>query len=613
MVRVVALQFASTSEVEDNLKTCLRMIDEAAERHEPALMVLPEFVNHPAFYDDRAHALSVAVELEGPFLSAIAERAATHRVHIALHVSLKRGEKLSATSLLYDDEGKLVGQADKPTLLEHEREYFTPGDAPFEVFDTKLGRIGLLTCREGSSMEAARCLALSGAQIVCQSVAAMGSDEAALHVPARAAENHVFVVAANKVGSLVPYHLSEAMSEALRVPEVQLRAAGESQVVGPDGSVLARASRDEEAMLAVDIEPTQADRKVSADGSELFSLRRHELYRPLTSRPRTDELEPCAEHIDVALVSQVEGDGTIDDSLRVTCEALRSLTLEGVDLVVLPELFYLPAGHVEHPAAASELFLTVVRRLAEACANSKTLVVTSVVERVGRELFHMGVVVGSRGVVARQPQLHVPLRHAWATPGRRYDTFKLPFGRLAIAVGEDLLVPELAKVYALCGAHLIASPFAAQAAWELALAVPSRAAENRVCIALATREGPHGTSSLFDLTRDFTLGEPWRERLFDGRLNEPRIESAQRSDILRGVLTLVAARNKRLFKGVHLLQHRPWHAASELTRRGTHAVAEAAKTPREAHPQPEAPAEAETLAQTESESASELTSEEDTP
>jgi predicted amidohydrolase len=605
MVRVVALQFASTSEVDDNLKTCLRMIDEAAARHEPALMVLPEFVNHPAFYDDRAHALSVAVELEGPFLKAIAERAAKHRVHIALHVSLKRGEKLTATSLLYDDQGALLGHADKPTLLEHESEYFTPGDAAFETFETKLGRIGLLTCREGSSMEGARCLALSGAQILCQSVAAMGSDEAALHVPARAAENHVFVIAANKVGSLVPYHLSEAMSEALRVPEVLLRAAGESQVVGPDGSVLARASRDEEAMLAVDLDPTQADRKVSPDGSERFSLRRHELYRPITSRPRAEELEPCAEHIDVAVVSHVEGDGTVDDSLRLTSEALRTLALEGVDLVVLPELFYLPGGRVDHPAAASELFLTVVQRIAEACANTKTLVVTSVVERVGRELFHMGIVVGSRGVVARQPQLHVPLRHAWATPGRRYDTFKLPFGRLAIAVGEDLLVPELAKVYALSGAHLIASPHAAQEPWELALAAPSRAAENRVCIAVATRESPHGASSLFDLTRDFTLGEPWRERLFDGRLNEPRVESAQGGGILRGVLTLVAARNKRLFKGLHLLQHRPWHAASELTRRGTQGTPEVAKAPKEPPPEPETPAE--------SQGETELASEEDTP
>ena len=575
MVRVVALQFASTSEVEDNLKTCLRMIDEAARLHEPALMVLPEFVNHPGFYDDHEHALRVAVELDGAFLKAIAERAEKHKVHIVVHVSLKRGEQLTATSLLYDDRGVLVGEADKSTLLEHESPYFTPGQAPAAVVETRLGRIGLLTCREGSTMEPARCLALRGAQILCQSLGAMGADEAALHVPARAAENHVFVVAANKVGALVPYHLSEALSERLRVPEVLLRAAGESQVVGPDGAVLARASRDEEAMLVVDLEPARADRKLSPDGTERLGLRRHELYRPITSRPRPQELESAAEQLDVAIVSQVDGDGSFDDALRVTTDAVRALAAEGADLVVLPELFYLPQGRVEHPAPASELFLTVVRRLAEACADTKTMVVTSAVECIGRELFHMGILVGSRGIVARQPQLHVPLRHAWATPGRRYDTFKLPWGRLAIAVGEDLLVPELAKVYALSGVHVIASPHAAQEPWELALAAPARAAENRVCIAVATREGPQGASALFDLTRDFTLGEPWRERLFDGRLNEPRVSRAEGGAVLRGPLTLVAARNKRLFANLHLLQQRPWNVAQELTRRSSSVLEEA--------------------------------------
>jgi predicted amidohydrolase len=570
MVRVVALQFAASTDVAENLATCLRMIDEAARLHEPRLMVLPEFVNHPAFYDDREHALSVALELDSEFLQTIAARAAQHRAHIVVHVSLRRGERITATSILYDDNGERLAETDKQTLLEHEALYLSPASEPAHVVDTKLGRLGLLSCREGSSMEGARCLSLRGAQVICQSLGAMGADEVDLHVPARAAENHVFVVAANKIGALVPAHLSEGQGEALRLPESLLRACGESQVVGCDGSVLSRASRDEEAIVAVDIDPARADHKFLPDGSERFVLRRHELYRPITSRPRSDECESSADSIDVALFSQVDADGTFDESLRVTAEAVRALALDGADLVVLPELFYLSQGRVEHPAAAGELFLTVVRRLAEACADTKTHVVTSAVERIGPELFHMGILVGGRGIVARQAQLHVPLRHAWATPGRRYDTFKLPWGRLAIAVGEDLSIPELAKVYALSGAHVIASPHAPQEAWELQLAAPARAAENRVCVAVATREQPHASSALFDLTRDFTLGEPWRERVFDGRLNEPRVTRCLEGQaLLRGPLALSAARNKRLFRGVHLLVSRPWSLASDLTRRNS--------------------------------------------
>lgn len=45
MARVAALQFASTTDVDENLATCLRMIDRARQ-HRPQLMVLPEFSNH---------------------------------------------------------------------------------------------------------------------------------------------------------------------------------------------------------------------------------------------------------------------------------------------------------------------------------------------------------------------------------------------------------------------------------------------------------------------------------------------------------------------------------------------------------------------------------------
>ena len=66
-VRVAAVQFAVGVDEQENLATCLRMIDEAA-KEKPRLMVLPEFLNHASWWRDQEHAYSVSISLEGPFV-----------------------------------------------------------------------------------------------------------------------------------------------------------------------------------------------------------------------------------------------------------------------------------------------------------------------------------------------------------------------------------------------------------------------------------------------------------------------------------------------------------------------------------------------------------------
>lgn len=134
MFRVAALQFASNDDVDQNLATCLRMIDAAAAAHSPDLMVLPEFCNHISWYDDREHALRAAVTLDGPFLTAIAERAQRHRTIIVINCSLRRDEdNLTVTSLMYGADGQLLAQADKQTLMGHENVWFTRGSTAIPI------------------------------------------------------------------------------------------------------------------------------------------------------------------------------------------------------------------------------------------------------------------------------------------------------------------------------------------------------------------------------------------------------------------------------------------------------------------------------------------------
>ena len=121
--RVSAVQFGTGTDVAENLKTCLRMIDEAA-KVSPNFIVLPEFSNHCAIYESQEYADNVALDLDGDFLREIATKAITHNTYIKINVTVKKqNDKPTVSNLLYSPEGKLVGRADKQVLMGNENNF----------------------------------------------------------------------------------------------------------------------------------------------------------------------------------------------------------------------------------------------------------------------------------------------------------------------------------------------------------------------------------------------------------------------------------------------------------------------------------------------------------
>lgn len=152
--------------------------------------------------------------------------------------------------------------------------YLTPGDRFSGPFETPYGRLGIIICFDIRFPETTRALALRGAQVVLSPTALPA---AAAIVPevlnrARSAENRVYIVSANHIGW-------ECGSDYL----------GRSQITAPDGSVLAEAGFEEEAILYAEADPAEADRKklVIRSGEyelDLFGGRRPELYGDLVDR-----------------------------------------------------------------------------------------------------------------------------------------------------------------------------------------------------------------------------------------------------------------------------------------------------------------------------------------
>jgi predicted amidohydrolase len=566
LVRVAAVQFAVTDDVAANLATCLRLIDCAAEQR-PDVMVLPEFINHIAWYADAEHCYRVAVDLDGDFLAAIAAKAHEHRCYIKVNVTLRRaGALVTGTNVLFGPDGARLAVNDKQVLMGNENNFLQPAAENGPVTTTPLGAFGMYACMDGVVNEVTRGLALRGAQVLLNSLNSFAHDEASLHIPVRAAENKVFVVAANKVGDLVPPHLLKAVAARLKIAPHFLQGAGESQIVAPDGTVLAKGPRTGEAVVVADIDVSQAGDKRRPDGADLFVTRRPELYEPIGHAPVADRARRLGADTVEAAVLQLKAEGP--EAVEEAAEAITEAARAGVQLLVLPELFHLPGNRVADPgqaAADSERTRQTLHTALQASAG-ECAVITSVVERVEGGFQHMGVLLTRAGVVLRQPQLHHAGRHPWVTAfGNELNYADLPWGRMAVVVGNDAIYPETFRLAALQDVDVVGVPTTLLERWEMETGLLERAAENRLNLVVASRPGPAGASAVIAITPDFTLWTEW-QRPFDGNINYPQVTRASQSPgLTRAAIHPAAAANHTISHRTNVVEGRPWKLADAIT------------------------------------------------
>jgi predicted amidohydrolase len=150
-------------------------------------------------------------------------------------------------------------------LFDREARVFAPGPDPFQVFAWGEWRVGLMICFDWIFPEAARSLALLGADLIAHpSNLVLPYCHAAMVT--RALENGVFVATANRVGT---------ESRAGR----SLTFTGGSRVIDPRGRVLGAAGTATEETLVVDLDPAAARDKMITDHNHRLADRRPALYR----------------------------------------------------------------------------------------------------------------------------------------------------------------------------------------------------------------------------------------------------------------------------------------------------------------------------------------------
>lgn len=286
---VALVQRACTADTSANLQGCLDGIARAAADG-ARLVVLEELHNSLYFcqQEDTAQ-FDLAEAIPGPSTQALAAAARQHNVVIVASLFEKRAAGLyHNTAVVLDSDGSLAGMYRKMHIPDdpgfYEKFYFTPGDLGFTPIRTSLGKLGVLVCWDQWFPEAARLMALAGAELLIYPTA-IGWDprdddaeqtrqrEAWITSQrAHAIANGVPVLSCNRTG-----HETDPSNASSGI-----RFWGSSFACGPQGEVLAMAGTDADEILL-----TQLDLARSENVRRIWPYlrdRRIDAYAGLTRR-----------------------------------------------------------------------------------------------------------------------------------------------------------------------------------------------------------------------------------------------------------------------------------------------------------------------------------------
>lgn len=229
------------------------------------LMVLPELFASGYQFVSKEEVESLAEPVpDGATTKRLIELARDRHMYVVAGLPERQGKVCYNSAVLVGPTG-LIGTYRKTHLFFEETLYFTPGDTGFTVWDIGSAKVGMLVCFDWLYPEAARTLALKGADILCHP-----SNLVLPHCPdamvTRCLENRVFSITANRIGS------------EERGGKERLTYIGASEVVTPRGRILHRAPRDQEDLTILDIDPAEARNKALNPYNDLLRDRRKDLY-----------------------------------------------------------------------------------------------------------------------------------------------------------------------------------------------------------------------------------------------------------------------------------------------------------------------------------------------
>jgi predicted amidohydrolase len=255
---------------EHNLARVLEHLETAAQNG-AKLAVFPECALTGYCYTSREEALPMAEPVPGPSTQKIAAACKSLDVTAVVGMLERAGDEVYNAAAVISPEG-IQGTHRKIHLLHLGIDrYDAPGDLPFPVFQNGSAKFGVNICYDCSFPESGRVLKLKGAQILAIPTNWPAGSDSWQHISkVRAIENHLYVIAADRVGE-----------------ERGFRFMGHSQIIHLSGQVLGELGETEETILYAEIDPAAADDNhvIRVPGEYEFdriAARRPEMYAAIT-------------------------------------------------------------------------------------------------------------------------------------------------------------------------------------------------------------------------------------------------------------------------------------------------------------------------------------------
>ena len=283
-VKTAAVQMSMTTDIKENIDKA-EMLVRLAAGDGANIILLPELFENVYFCQERNYSYySLAKETENN-PAVIRFRSVAKELGVVIPVSFYEKDINSVYNsvAVIDASGEILGIYRKSHIPDdhfyQEKFYFAPGNTGFRVWDTKFGRIGVGICWDQWFPEAARCMALMGAELLLYPTA-IGSEpildvDSMPHwrrcMQGHSAANIIPVIAANRIGTEVVTPDNENNNQSS-----SLCFYGSSFITDETGEVKESADRESECVVTAEFDLDEINEKRFSWG--IFRDRRPELY-----------------------------------------------------------------------------------------------------------------------------------------------------------------------------------------------------------------------------------------------------------------------------------------------------------------------------------------------
>jgi len=261
-----------------NLKKMTEFIEKAKEEYpETQLIIFPELITSGYECGEKFQQLAERVP-DGESIKTISSLAKKHNVHIIYGFPERDpaiDDVLYNSSVFIDNTGRALGTYRKVHLFASEKEFFRAG-CDYPLFDTEIGRIGIMICWDTAFPEVARVYGLKGADLIAIStnwekpylddVETKNQSDWDLITRARAFDNCLYVAAANRIGF-----------------DENLGFFGRSKIIGPTGVPIKELNDEVEGIIAAEIDYAQIQ-VLRTSYYTFFKDRRPDTFDLLTKR-----------------------------------------------------------------------------------------------------------------------------------------------------------------------------------------------------------------------------------------------------------------------------------------------------------------------------------------